>query len=275
MEDDLIKYIRSSFNYRVDIDAHNFMDKAKLQLLQKDNYAVYFIPMERYSPKFKELEKEYQNLTLKAFKAWSKVLHNKIKFKQVENEWESDIKVFFLAKSITTLGKQYQEMIVAGAFNNHIFHIKGKLCIAIGIRDYKNNKIDYDKVYHVMLHEIGHIFGLGHSPNKHDIMCRTAKEYTIEPSVNDIFVLRLIYHIGEKSFEKSKKYIEACVLKFKEFKKKEKNNKLINTHSIQEVKPKVPEINKRDLLDELNSISDLKKYKMAIEQLQITKPDSN
>ncbi len=270
MENDLVTYIRSTFNYMVDIDAHSFQDTAKLQLLNKSSYGIYFYPIETYSPKFKETEEIYQKLMMHAFDAWSEAIHNKITFYKVEKEYQSDIKIFFLAASITKLGKQYQEMIVDGAVGGMPFYIKGKLCIAIGIRDYKNEKIDYDKVYHVMLHEIGHIFCLGHSPNKSDVMCGKGGDFPTDLTENDIFVLRLIYHIGNgKSYNDSKKYIEECVQSFENYKQKQKKPEKISLPVVKEVKVPSVKSDKKDLLEDLTSIGELRKYKMIIEQIKI------
>lgn len=260
----LLNYIRSTFNYKVDIDALNFQDKAKLQLLKYKTYKVYFNNIT--TPMFKDKQKEYQQLTMKAFDVWSEAIHGKIKFKKVDKEYESDIKVFFLAESRTKLGKQYQEMIVSGCCGGVFSYIKGKLCIAIGIRNYKNDKTAYDKVYHVILHEIGHIMCLGHSSNKNDVMSGTAHKYITKLSPNDIFVLRLIYKIGNgKSYEDEKKYIEECVAKFVNY----TTQKQMYTESLPLIEPKTDTELKeaKNLLEELDNISNLKKYKMIIENL--------
>jgi hypothetical protein len=260
-EKQLMNYIRSTFNYKIDVDAYNFQDRAKLQLLSYKTYKVYFHPLT--APGFKDKQDKYHEMTMKAFDVWSEALDGKIKFSKAKSEYESDIKVFFLAASRTKLGKQYQEMIPSG-----IFYLKGKLCIAIGIRNSNNEKIDYDKVYHVILHEIGHIMCLGHSSAANDVMSRVAEEYPTELSENDIFVLRLIYSLGSGvSYESKKQYINQSVKKFL----KDKSSKHIPAESA----PLIPENKKvksqedKNLLEELDSISDLKKYKMIIANLNV------
>lgn len=269
MENELLNYIRSTFNYKVDIDAYNFQDKAKLQLLEYKTYKVYFNPIN--TPVFKDKQDEYIELTMKAFDVWSDAIHNKITFQQVEKEYESDIKVFFLATSATKLGKQYQERVVSGCCNGVISYMKGKLCIAIGIRNYKNDKIEYDKVYHVILHEIGHILCLGHSSNKDDVMSKTAHKYITELSENDIFVLRLIYAIGSgKSYEDEKKYIEECITRLEKF----RSEKWITGENIPLISKKNKRSEQKNLLNDLTSIGELKKYKMTLNNLEIkTKQD--
>ncbi|MBR1460127.1 matrixin family metalloprotease, partial [bacterium] len=254
----LIHYIKSTFNYKYNIDSTRLLETTTLKLLTKNKLKVFCQPIS--FPNFRSKQDLYNKLAMKAFNTWSEALYNKITFEQVDNVQESDIRVFFLSKTIHLLGKQYQEEIVTLIPG---FYLKGKICIAIGIRDIFDNPTDIELVYHVLLHEIGHIFGLGHSLTPEDVMSGAESTYNTELTNNDLFVLRLIYTIGEnKTFKDSEQYIHECIEKFTNTKFKNNSNDKITTL-------KKNFHNSKDILETLEDISELKKYKMLLNDIKV------
>ena len=134
----------------------------------------------------------------KAFSVWSDILDNKIKFNIVNTPYQSDIKIYWVRQTDKALGMQYFEKTMSEY---------SQIRVSIGVCT-KNNKVySSDKLYSLILHEIGHVFGLGHSNCKKDVMCVYAD--IMEPSKNDIFVLKLIYEMNNKStYQENLAYIK-------------------------------------------------------------------
>ena len=74
--DNLRKYILSTFNYGIDIDANQYSKCKKLKLLNKEKYYIYPVPIPFVN--LKEKQDEYIKHIEKASEVWSEALNKKI-----------------------------------------------------------------------------------------------------------------------------------------------------------------------------------------------------
>lgn len=234
--EELIQYIFSTFNKEIDIDAKQFYQNAKLKLLEKDKYTVYVPPI--LFPEIEVDKSEYYELVEDAFEEWSNALNRKIIFQKTTTTNSADILVYWVKSTRKNVGMQYKQ-------NN-------KHCISIGLQDTSGNIYDYRYVYSIILHEIGHILGLGHSPCENDIMNAIVKSAG-KISKNDRFVLNLIYDIGNnKTYQESKSIIDKYISKQN---KREICN--IKNQDLNEDLEMISMLNKRNLFLQ----KEIKKYK--------------
>ena len=254
--ENLIKYIRSSFNMGIDADAKQYSDNSLLKLMYKSPIYVYVAPI--VIPELKNKTDEYKQLVRKALDIYSAALLDKIKFEIVDYGHNFDFEINW-----SKTNRQYTGMCYAP------LDWYPKQSMVIGIADKDNTPIIKENVYHVILHELGHALGLGHSPNDNDVMS-CCGDYVTNLSPNDIFVLQLIYSIGDKrTFFEEEEYIYKCINEYitesnKKEKKPRQENKSLTT---------LP-INKESLWDKLDNISDVKKYRILLQDIKLAIPQT-
>ena len=198
----LFEYIKSTFNYGINIDSKQFSGGKPLKLLEKNHYNIYVSQITYEHLKHKQIT--YTNLLRKTLDIYSQILDNKIKFTIIDTMQNADIKVFWRKSSIKRAGVQYTE------FNNGMT----TLCMNIGVMDINGKNLTSNEVYHLLLHEFGHIMCLGHSPIETDVMCSSG-DWSTTLTPNDIFVLKLIYKIGSgHSYNEVEELIKKEVKKF-------------------------------------------------------------
>lgn len=204
---DLFDYVKSTFNYGVDVDAKQFSTATPLMLLEEKVYYVYVTPVY-----FENLEQDdYFELVEDALEKWSCAIDKKIKFEIVETTQFADIKVYWRRDSYCYWGMQYQEKLG----NKNI------MGVTIGVVDKQEKIVPLHRVHAVIVHEFGHVMKLGHSTIKGDIMT-TGDEFNTTISENDKFVLNLIYSIGSGySYDECARYIEDCILEYKKIPRKQ------------------------------------------------------
>ena len=196
--EDLLEYILSTFNFYINLDARQYSRNSKLKLLDKSKYSIYITPI--LYPEIKINRTEYYYFIAKAIQEWSNALYKKILFEIVEVPSDADIIVYWTKSTNKYAGMQYQQ-------NN-------KLCISIGIVDRNGYPHDSKYVYSTILHEFGHILGLGHSPSIEDIMYKNVNTGIEFLSDQDKFVLNLIYTIGNnKTYSEAKYIIDELIAK--------------------------------------------------------------
>ena len=236
----LYKYILSTFNYKIDCDAAQFSENSSLRLLTKNTYNVYITPLT--FPNIKHNEKKYIALAKKALSEWSKALDFKIKFNIIDTLKNTDIKIYWKKGTINYSGLQYSEQV-----NNYL----NTFAINIGVLQTNGEEFTSNEIYHLLLHELGHVFGLGHSPNPDDVMCARGK-WNTSLTENDLFVLKLVYSIGEKvPYKDYKQYVDTLVSKYLS-----SNNPKKNTIS-------------KNLLESLDNIGNLKRYNLFHQNIKL------
>ncbi|MBR6127686.1 matrixin family metalloprotease [bacterium] len=193
---DLREYILSTFNYCINIDSAQLSQYSSLSLLENGDYNVYITPIRH--PNFTKKQNRYNYLVKKAFNIWSEALFEKnIKFHIISTPYQADIKVYWTKSNRYAAGMQFCEENLN--YRNR--------CFTIGIAEMDWEPYSEDEVYHIILHEIGHVFGLGHSRDEGNIMSITG-EWVTELSENDIKVLNLVYAIDKnKSYSESINFI--------------------------------------------------------------------
>ena len=250
--ENLLKYIRSSFNYTHWIETKNDVVNPKLQLLDYGIYNVFVTPVDidGYQNKLEH----YSNILQKALNEWSNALNGKIKFKVVFSLHGADIKLYWI--------RSKREYAARQNWDENTIH---KMPVVnMGIVDIEGKPYSDNELYHLCLHEFGHILTLGHSPNPEDCMCGGGpwNPYLTD---NDIFVLRLIYFLGSGvSYTDKEEYIKAEVQKFL----KNKSNDKIIQNSKAHIKQTKAEI-AVDLLSNLETIEEIAKYRLTLQHISL------
>ncbi len=239
----LYKYILSTFNYKIDCDAAQFSENGSLRLLTKKSYNVYITPLT--FPNLKHNEEKYIALAKKALSEWSKAIDFKIKFNIIDTLKNTDIKIYWKKGKVNYSGLQYSEQA------NNSLNI---FAINIGVQQANGNEFTSNEIYHLLMHELGHVFGLGHSPNPDDVMCARGN-WNTSLTENDLFVLKLVYSIGEKvPYKDCKHYVDTQV-----------SNYLSSNNSTKKTISK-------DLLESLDNIGKLKRYNFFHQNIKLELP---
>ena len=249
---DLLKYIRSSFNYTHDIDTKNDAVNPKLQLPENLSYNVFVTPID--IPGYSHLFKRYSALVQKALDEWAAALDNRIKCKVVYSLQGANVKLYWIKSKRCYAARQNWDANL----------IMPMPVLNIGIMDMHETLYTEDEVYHLLLHEFGHILRLGHSTIDGDVM--SCKEYwPTKLSDNDIFVLRLLYDLGSGvSYKEAFPEIEKRVNAFLQSKKGKNAVSISNKVQSSFKKP-----NTKDLLGTLESIEEVLKYNLTLQHIEL------
>ncbi len=219
---------------------------------------VYIAPMKFYSKQGQD--SRYRSMVRKALDAWQSATKGKVSFVVVNTLLESQINVDWKRVERKALGHCL--------FNYDSAQRLYSAEVSIGLTDglIHSDYMDEGEVYHTILHEIGHAIGLGHSPFKHDIMYTPHQKGVVSVSMSDVLTVNWLYTFpqGATTSEIASKYsvsgsdIDEVVLKIMEKKAGDI-----------EVPKSVKSKPKRDLLEEQDSIANLRKYHLAIQNVHI------
>ena len=201
-------------------------------------------------------------MVIRALEEWQKATRGKISFKVVNTLLESNVNIDWKRVERKALGYCYFSFDGA----NRLYGAE----VAIGLTEglVHADYMDESEVYHTILHEIGHAIGLGHSHNKADIMYTPHQRGVNSISQGDVLTVNWLYSLpqGATTAEVASRYgiggsdIDEIITKFI-------NKK--TPSEFEKVKSSV-KIPKRDLLEEQETLANLRKYHMALQNVQIS-----
>lgn len=134
-----------------------------------------------------------KELMKQAFAKWSIVTNNKIVFKYVSNPSDAQIKVIFV-KDASMSG--LENAIGVTHFQRDVYTGEMKYAqidIADHVPGSAGRLMPKDRIFRVMIHEIGHAIGLNHSPDVKSIMYPTAISRNQDITKGDLNTLAKIY----------------------------------------------------------------------------------
>jgi hypothetical protein len=221
---------------------------------------VFAAPMNFYSKQGEDYK--YRRMVRQALDEWQNASKGKISFRIVDKLLESNINIDWKRVERKALGHCY--------FHYDASHRLYGAEVSIGLTDgiVHQDYMDESEVYHTILHEIGHALGLGHSPYKTDIMYTPHQKGVVKLSEGDKASLQWLYTFpqGKTPAEIASSYgvggsnLDDVV------------NKILNKESeseFEKVKSSI-KVEERDLLEEAESIGNLRKYHMALQNVQIS-----
>jgi predicted Zn-dependent protease len=225
---------------------------------------VYTAPMNFYSKQGEDYT--YRQMVRRACDEWQAASGGKIRFTHVQTLYDSQINIEWKRVERKALG--HCMFSFDGA--NRLYGAE----VSIGLTDGKvhGDYMSEDEVYHTILHEIGHAIGLGHSPNKEDIMFTPHMKGVLKLSINDKATLKWLYSLPQGATQQQiaanygvggsnlDEIIERIIAKKDKGEEKSKFEQVKST-----VKPP-PE---RCLMEENEMLANMQRYQVALQNVHI------
>lgn len=221
---------------------------------------VYVAPMKFYSKQGEDYK--YRQMVKRACDEWQTATKGKVSFTMVKTLLESNVNVDWKRVERKALGYCYFSFDGA----NRLYGAE----VSIGLTDgYVHG--DYgeeSEVYHTILHEIGHAIGLGHSPYKTDIMYTPHQKGIHRVSEGDVLTVNWLYRLPQgatvadvaSQFSMGGSDIDEIIFRAMNRNSPSEFEKVKNN-------VKIPE---RDLLNEQENIALLRKYHMALQNVNLS-----
>ncbi|MBK9097036.1 MAG: matrixin family metalloprotease [bacterium] len=180
--DRFVSKTKSSENYfRIDKSGNSLwdgkhwdMDDYPLKVYVKESSSLYY-------------HSDYKDYVYYAFKLWQKT-DKRIQYTFTNNSRDADIQFKF----VENLGKRYEENYLG--LTDYDVNSKNEIeqsTVQISLIKFGDEKVSAGEIKATIIHELGHVFGLGHSENEKDIMYpfissdHTSKKTYDELSIGD------------------------------------------------------------------------------------------
>jgi predicted Zn-dependent protease len=143
---------------------------------------------------------DYKDYVYYAFKLWQKS-DSRIQYTFTNNSRDADIQFMF----VENLGKKYEENYLG--LTDYDVNGKNEIeqsTVQISLIKFGNEKVSAGEIKATIIHELGHVFGLGHSENEKDIMYpyissnHTSKKTYDELSIGDKQAIKDAIDLGNE-----------------------------------------------------------------------------